>query len=50
MNQTYENPEDEISDLRQSLETFEKEKVLRYLEKHIPFRKVNVRILTRTEK
>ena len=26
MNQTYENPEDEISDLRQSLETFEKEK------------------------
>ena len=26
MDQTYEKPEDEISDLRQSLETFEKEK------------------------
>ncbi len=32
-----------------SCKTFEKEKVLRYLEKRIPFRKVNVRMLTRTE-
>ena len=32
-----------------SCKIFEKEKVLRYLEKRIPFRKVNVRMLTRTE-
>lgn len=32
-----------------SCKSFEKEAVIRYLEKHIPFEKVNIRMLTRTE-
>jgi len=32
-----------------SCKPFEKEAAIRYLEKHIPFKKVNIRMLTRTE-